>query len=223
MTERTCEKCPTRFTASRPTQRFCSRKCRTSAANARHRAKRRPPPLVRTCPVCSIAFDHRRSDALTCSDYCARRHNYRPRDNRHTKTCPTCRSTFVSKRSDAVYCSHRCFLEATYDSMAATRRAQKWAAANKEAVRAAHLRYKIKRRNVELASPGVSTRDWLRLLNRHGYRCAYCGERPTKIHMDHVVPLMRGGKHQIGNVLPACAPCNLSKNARLLADWKRGR
>lgn len=41
--------------------------------------------------------------------------------------------------------------------------------------------------------------------------------------MDHVIPLARGGRHGIGNVLPACQPCNSSKGARLLAEWNVSR
>lgn len=39
--------------------------------------------------------------------------------------------------------------------------------------------------------------------------------------MDHVVPLSRGGRHSIGNILPACESCNLSKHASYLVEWRR--
>lgn len=64
-------------------------------------------------------------------------------------------------------------------------------------------------------------RDWIRLLRRFDYRCAYCGERTEKLTRDHVVPLSRGGTHSIGNILPACWPCNSSKRASTLTEWKR--
>ena len=50
--------------------------------------------------------------------------------------------------------------------------------------------------------------------------CAYC-PRTTRLHIDHVVPLVRGGKHDISNIVPACESCNTSKGARLLSDWRR--
>jgi 5-methylcytosine-specific restriction endonuclease McrA len=70
-----------------------------------------------------------------------------------------------------------------------------------------------------LAPGHVSDRDWKRLINRHRGLCAYCGTEPYA-HMDHVVPLSRGGRHSIGNVLPACPLCNLGKSARLLSEWR---
>ena len=58
-------------------------------------------------------------------------------------------------------------------------------------------------------------------------RCNYCHERldfdeRASWHVDHVVPLSRGGAHEIGNLVVACAPCNRSKSAKLLSEWKRG-
>jgi 5-methylcytosine-specific restriction endonuclease McrA len=61
-------------------------------------------------------------------------------------------------------------------------------------------------------------KDWLRLLNQHDGRCAYC-DAPAD-HKDHVVPLVRGGSDSIGNLLPACRKCNLSKGGKLLIEWR---
>lgn len=48
-------------------------------------------------------------------------------------------------------------------------------------------------------------------------RCYLCGEVIPlgKRHVDHVVPLARGGKHRPSNLAVACAACNLRKNAKL--------
>ncbi len=52
--------------------------------------------------------------------------------------------------------------------------------------------------------------------------CSYCGNKvaPSEITMDHVVPLVRGGRSVRGNVVPACRPCNSKKNGTLLMDWE---
>lgn len=70
-------------------------------------------------------------------------------------------------------------------------------------------------------SPGVSPADWRRLVVRFDGRCAYCGQRSERLTMDHVIPLSRGGRHGIGNVLPACMPCNQSKGSKYLVEWRR--
>ncbi|MEU0245146.1 HNH endonuclease [Streptomyces sp. NPDC006235] len=51
----------------------------------------------------------------------------------------------------------------------------------------------------------------------YGGTCAYC-DAPAE-HLDHVVALSRGGADAAHNLLPACAPCNLSKGAKSLAEW----
>lgn len=55
------------------------------------------------------------------------------------------------------------------------------------------------------------------ILARWGHACAYCGQLAT--HLDHVVPLSRGGADVEANIVPACASCNLSKGAKTLAEW----
>ena len=55
------------------------------------------------------------------------------------------------------------------------------------------------------------------ILARWGYACCYCGDHAT--HLDHVHPLSKGGADVGHNIVPACAPCNLSKGAKTLAEW----
>ncbi len=40
---------------------------------------------------------------------------------------------------------------------------------------------------------------------------------------DHVVPLSKGGEHSEDNLVPACAPCNLSKGNKTGAAFNRWR
>jgi len=52
---------------------------------------------------------------------------------------------------------------------------------------------------------------------RGGGTCHYCGGRfaPASLTMDHVVPLVRGGRSTKGNVVPACKDCNTAKKYKL--------
>jgi 5-methylcytosine-specific restriction endonuclease McrA len=50
--------------------------------------------------------------------------------------------------------------------------------------------------------------------------CFYCGSTES-IQADHVLPISRGGRHSIGNLVPACKKCNLSKRAKLLIEWRK--
>ena len=51
--------------------------------------------------------------------------------------------------------------------------------------------------------------------------CVYCGQ--VSQHLDHVIPIARGGQHRIGNLVASCARCNQSKNKLFISEWKRRR
>lgn len=38
--------------------------------------------------------------------------------------------------------------------------------------------------------------------------------------IDHVIPLVRGGRHIADNLVASCRSCNSSKGAKLLSEWK---
>lgn len=48
--------------------------------------------------------------------------------------------------------------------------------------------------------------------------CFYCGSKQY-LTIDHIVPLSRGGRHSIGNLVSACNMCNATKNARFITEW----
>jgi 5-methylcytosine-specific restriction endonuclease McrA len=65
-------------------------------------------------------------------------------------------------------------------------------------------------------APGKYTPgEWLELLAKYKYRCAYCYRRVNRktASADHVVPLSRGGTNWSDNIVPACLPCNQRKNS----------
>ena len=52
--------------------------------------------------------------------------------------------------------------------------------------------------------------------------CHYCGKKvpPRLLTMDHIVPIIRGGKSTKGNVVPACKECNTKKKHSLPMEWE---
>ena len=51
--------------------------------------------------------------------------------------------------------------------------------------------------------------------------CHYCGRRfsPDELTMDHIVPIIRGGKTTKGNVAAVCKECNNKKKYLLPMEW----
>lgn len=64
------------------------------------------------------------------------------------------------------------------------------------------------------------TRWWKNRVARG--RCHYCGGTfsPSELTMDHLVPIIRGGKSTRGNVVPACKGCNSRKKYLLPLEWE---
>ena len=52
--------------------------------------------------------------------------------------------------------------------------------------------------------------------------CHYCGARvaPKELTLDHIVPLVRGGRSTRGNCVPACKECNSRKQSLLPVEWE---
>lgn len=59
----------------------------------------------------------------------------------------------------------------------------------------------------------------LKVFERDEFTCRYCGSKGP-LECDHVVPVSRGGGHELANLATACAPCNQSKGSKLLSEWR---
>lgn len=57
----------------------------------------------------------------------------------------------------------------------------------------------------------LTMEDWNEILEEFDYRCAYCGKKAKKLEQEHVIPVSNGGGYTRNNIVPACRPCNSSK------------
>ncbi len=76
------------------------------------------------------------------------------------------------------------------------------------------------KREKEKARQLRATRWWRQKKGRGV--CFYCGRRtsPRELTMDHVVPLIRGGKSIRSNIVTACKECNSRKKYMLPMEWE---
>jgi len=53
-------------------------------------------------------------------------------------------------------------------------------------------------------------------------RCYYCNAQvlPKELTMDHLVPIIRGGKSVKSNIVTACKECNNKKKYLLPIEWE---
>jgi 5-methylcytosine-specific restriction endonuclease McrA len=56
----------------------------------------------------------------------------------------------------------------------------------------------------------------LSIYKNYDFKCAICRVDLTLVtpHIDHIVPLAKGGKDVLSNLQPLCGPCNLKKGAK---------
>lgn len=69
---------------------------------------------------------------------------------------------------------------------------------------------KVSKRNTERIPGWAKTR--LIVLRRDRYHCYVCGEA-TAVEVDHIVPIARGGSHELTNLAAVCPPCHRRKTA----------
>lgn len=94
---------------------------------------------------------------------------------------------------------------------------RRWQKSNPEKVRAM-VRNRDARRKRALGSHTAD--EILALLERQNWKCAACNISIRKRrHIDHVIPLSRGGSNDIANLQGLCPACNCSKNAKDPIVW----
>lgn len=80
------------------------------------------------------------------------------------------------------------------------------------------------RRARKMASGGRLSRGLVpKLLEAQGWRCigCACDLRKSGYHLDHQMPLARGGAHADENMQMLCPHCNCTKGARDPVEWER--
>ena len=154
----------------------------------------------------------------------------------HKCRCEVCKAAnsaaaakYYAENKQKLAAQHAAYRAANKQKLAANRAAW-WAAnpnyqaeyraANPDKVAAAGHRRRARKANNGIYE--VTDRDIARLKQRHHYECFYCGghHRDSPLTIDHIIPIHQGGRHAIGNLIPACRSCNSSKHASLLVAWK---
>lgn len=95
-----------------------------------------------------------------------------------------------------------------------------WADANPENRRA---RNATRRARKQAAVGKYTQHDIEQLKFRQRTRCTACGKKLDKFHVDHIVPLAKGGTNNPQNLQLLCPPCNLSKSKRDPVEFMQSR
>jgi 5-methylcytosine-specific restriction endonuclease McrA len=77
-----------------------------------------------------------------------------------------------------------------------------------------------RRKRVAAAANDLTDEQWTALRAAWG-SCAYCGALDDAPQKDCVLPISRGGRYTMDNVVPACRSCNASKCNSEVTGWMR--
>ena len=77
-----------------------------------------------------------------------------------------------------------------------------------------------RKRRMARVEHDLTNEQWAALQTAWG-GCAYCGGTDGPLQRDCILPISRGGRYTLENVVPACASCNTSKCDDEVTGWLR--
>lgn len=80
--------------------------------------------------------------------------------------------------------------------------------------------FRFRTENPIRPSPEVWKKLKRRVFERDDFTCVYCGVRGARLECDHIIPVSRGGDHELSNLATSCFKCNRSKAAKTVDEWR---
>ena len=122
-----------------------------------------------------------------------------------------------AKDPDADRARCRGYYSAHRDAVAESKK--RWRAENPDIVSASESRRRARIKNAEGSH---SAQDLLDIRINRADRCFYCGiPLRRRGHVDHYIPLARGGTNYKDNIRWSCGPCNMSKRDRTGDEFEK--
>lgn len=97
---------------------------------------------------------------------------------------------------------------------------KRWCVENIDRVRKSKRASEHRRRAKKFEVPGShKPMDVIAIKEKQGNLCFYCSVSLGAYHVDHFIPLSRGGPNGRENLVISCARCNLSKHSKMPWEW----
>lgn len=194
-------------TPPNPTSKVCTKCGITKPLNEYHKDKSRKEGISYYCKKCRCeqVRNHYRENTDRYKEYA----NKNREDIKEYK-----RQWHQNNREDQLEQQRRYRQE---NREALSELVRQWQKKNREKTRASCRNRRALKRN----SKGTHTISDIRALyeGQNG-KCWYCGvDVGNDYHVDHFIPLSKGGSNDVGNLRIACPTCNLSKNAKDPHEW----
>lgn len=161
-------------------------------------------------PLHRSSRDNRKNTCKKCDN---KRRKQRYWDNREAELAD--RRQYYIENKERIDAMHRIWASKNVQGRA--ERDKRWRLANPDKRRAASER----RRARKNGSRGeVSAALIYQMAEDQQWLCAYC-EVPMfgSFHVDHMIPLCKGGRHDWTNIAITCAACNMRKHSKTAEDF----
>jgi 5-methylcytosine-specific restriction endonuclease McrA len=148
----------------------------------------------------------------------------------HRETKSKLRKIYYKKHADRLRLEKRAYYLVNGEVIRAKNR--EWARNNREKMNCYYRQYAVDRpdvirkkrikRRIRMMTNGifeVTKKDLRKLLSSS---CVYC-EANENITLDHVIPIARGGRHSVGNLMPLCLSCNTSKQDKTFMEFRMAK
>lgn len=199
---------------SKKHKKYCSKSCRDHAQVEMHRVwyRNRHPRPPKQCRICNSVIPESSLKRNICSPRCKKLSEQIRAKERQIKDKGKLR------QQGRQWWENNKEKHRETNRRSARKRRSKPGVAKREVAR-----YRAKKKKVEVFL--FSSKDENRMLTRQGNCCAYCREKLNSgnTHLDHVMPLSKGGTHGPSNLVFACGQCNASKSDNFLSIWRYKR
>ena len=82
--------------------------------------------------------------------------------------------------------------------------------------------YAKRRKREETQGNGITKEQWLEMMNFFEWKCAYSGvlvDTQGNRSIDHIIPISKGGEHEVWNCVPMDRSLNKSKKDTDILEW----
>ena len=224
---KTCRQCGSEFAPPTHLNIYCSDKCARVGAQQKQRAARakRRGETLKECPQCGSTFTPPSNRSTYCSPECVKQ-----RKAEYTK------QYLMQWRKD----NPDCYKKYYYANLQKCReRHARWRESHKEHIAELRRRYsasnpdkvgehRARRAQVELdgnATPELIQAKW----EAGSHTCILCGQpiddtlpprHPASRTIEHLTPIVRGGRHDLDNIDFAHWRCNSQKRDKTLEEYR---
>lgn len=180
----------------------------------------RKPSILYECKICGkeglVKYSHwLKGSGKYCGKKCAaigigKQNTANFQANRKLSECLVCKKKFYLKPKDRLengnYCSYKCrgigYSNRYKGEM--NPNFKNWSSHGKRKIIGSHLKSDIQK-----------------IWEIQNGECLYCHESLfDNFHIDHIIPIKKGGTNYVGNIQLLCIQCNLRKNAMLPIEFK---